>query len=347
MKPRTEGRRRSRPASLSRCTGRRPETGPHNRSRQNVPCDQPHGVALAPAGASRVRHPRAARLQHAAVGWPPLPVAPRTSIPGPPPPPHGRAHQDPDHPPEGRAAGGARGRRFKSRRPDQRLRRSEAVLSYMGGRPFPCPGCWWSRGGRTPALGLVGGGVEAGRGEGGEPVEGFAEVLDVVAWWSQLFQPGPTVVSLLGLGEGVVDGIDGFAGGLLDEVAVEVRGGRQGGLPQRLGDHGERDARCDGDGGGEVAQVVVSDPEDAASSDSRWSRSSTRCGPSGRPLGRQKTSPANGSLGSPRVRAAERALRRRAVATWGEMATQFRLERVFGVVMTRRLLSTAERMQRM
>lgn len=109
MKPRTEGRRRSRPASLSRCTGRRPETGPHNRSRQNAPCDQPHGVALAPAGASRVRHPRAARLQHAAVGWPPLPVAPRTSIPGPPPPPHGRAHQDPDHPPEGRAAGGQGG----------------------------------------------------------------------------------------------------------------------------------------------------------------------------------------------------------------------------------------------
>ncbi|MGW4507037.1 hypothetical protein ACWENO_20655 [Streptomyces sp. NPDC004436] len=59
-------------------------------------------------------------------------------------------------------------------------------------------------------------------GGGAEPVEGFAEVLDVVAWWSQPFQPGLSVVSFLGPGEGVVDG---FAGGLLGEVAVHVGGG--------------------------------------------------------------------------------------------------------------------------
>jgi hypothetical protein len=64
------------------------------------------------------------------------------------------------------------------------------------------------------------------------------------------------IFELLGAGEGVVDGVDGFACGLLGEVAVEVRGGRQGGVPQGLGDHGEGDARGDGDGGGQVPQVV-------------------------------------------------------------------------------------------
>ncbi|MCX5611081.1 hypothetical protein OHB39_26505 [Streptomyces sp. NBC_00047] len=82
------------------------------------------------------------------------------------------------------------------------------------------------------------------------------EVLEVVAWWSQPFQPGPSVVSFLGPGEGVVDGVDGFAGGLLGEVAVDVGGGREGGVPQRLGDDGEGDAGGDGDRGGQVPQVV-------------------------------------------------------------------------------------------
>ncbi|MFI8275538.1 hypothetical protein ACIGBH_11605 [Streptomyces sp. NPDC085929] len=36
----------------------------------------------------------------------------------------------------------------------------------------------------------------------------------------------------------MVDGVDGFAGSLAGEVAVDVRGGRQGGMPQSLGDHG-------------------------------------------------------------------------------------------------------------
>ncbi len=38
-----------------------------------------------------------------------------------------------------------------------------------------------------------------------------------------------------------------------------------------------------------------------ASSDSWWSRFRTRCGPSGRPSGRQKTGPVNGSSGSPLI----------------------------------------------
>nr|WP_262985476.1 hypothetical protein [Streptomyces sp. San01] len=68
---------------------------------------------------------------------------------------------------------------------------------------------------------------------------------------------------LFGAGEGAVDGVYGFACGLLGEVAVEVRCGRQGGVPQGLGDHGERDSGGDGDGGGQVPQVVNGDSGDA------------------------------------------------------------------------------------
>ena len=57
-------------------------------------------------------------------------------------------------------------------------------------------------------------------------------------------------------GEGVANSLDGVAGGLGGEVAVDVGGGGQGGVAQGLGDNGEGDAGGDGDGGGEVTQVV-------------------------------------------------------------------------------------------
>lgn len=91
-------------------------------------------------------------------------------------------------------------------------------------------------------------------------MEGLAEALDVVAWWSQPCRAVCMRAGPLGSGQRVVDGVDGFAGGLLGEVAVDVCGGREGGVPQRLGDHGERDAGGDGDGGGQVPQVVNGHP---------------------------------------------------------------------------------------
>ncbi len=59
------------------------------------------------------------------------------------------------------------------------------------------------------------------------------------------------------------DGVDGFACGLAGEVAVDVRGGRQGAVAQGLGDDHEGDAAVEGEGGGEVAQVVDGDAGDA------------------------------------------------------------------------------------
>jgi hypothetical protein len=46
-------------------------------------------------------------------------------------------------------------------------------------------------------------------------VEGLAEAADVIAWWSQPSRRTRTIFELLGAGEDVVDGFDGFAGGLL------------------------------------------------------------------------------------------------------------------------------------
>jgi hypothetical protein len=60
----------------------------------------------------------------------------------------------------------------------------------------------------------------------------------------------------------VLDGVDGFAGGLLGEVAVDVGRGGQGGVAQGLGDHGERHAGGDGEGGGQVPQIVNAHPGD-------------------------------------------------------------------------------------
>lgn len=57
-------------------------------------------------------------------------------------------------------------------------------------------------------------------------------------------------------GERVVDGGDGFVGGLGCEVAVGVGGCRQGGVAEGLGKDGEGDTGGDGDRGGQMAEVV-------------------------------------------------------------------------------------------
>lgn len=108
---------------------------------------------------------------------------------------------------------------------------------------------------------LVAGGARGSGARGG-----FAETMDVVAWWSQPCRSVRTAERLLGSAENVVDDVDGLV--------------------------------C-----------------------------------------------ANGSLGSPRRLGADRARRRSAVATRGEMATQPLLDRVLGVVKTRRWLSMAESVQ--
>lgn len=63
-----------------------------------------------------------------------------------------------------------------------------------------------------------------------------------------------------GVGFGAVErsakGVDGLVGGVLEEVAVEVDGDRQGGVPKGLGDDGQGDIGGDHDAGGGVAQVV-------------------------------------------------------------------------------------------
>lgn len=114
------------------------------------------------------------------------------------------------------------------------------------------PGAWWSQCGRRPEPGLVRQGAGGAWCDGAGLAEGFAEAVDVVARWSQPHGLVCTDRRLLGAAEDVIDGVDGLVRGLLGEVAVEVRGGRQGGVPQRLGDHGEGNAGGDGDGGGEM-----------------------------------------------------------------------------------------------
>ncbi len=167
----------------------------------------------------------------------------------------------------------------------------------------------------------------------------------VVAVWSR---PGWLVladaagVAGVGFGECCVDGFYGVAGGLPGEVGVDVGGGGDGGVPQGLGDGEERDACGDGDGRGDVARScrVMMGTLAWAASRLKWSRSV--CGRSGWPSGHLNTRPENGSSGCGAA-GVSGAWCVSAVATRGEVATQFLLLRVLGVVMTRRLLLMAER----
>ncbi|WP_407991545.1 STAS domain-containing protein [Kitasatospora sp. CMC57] len=55
------------------------------------------------------------------------------------------------------------------------------------------------------------------------------------------------------------EGVDGFVGGVLEEVAVKVDGDGERGVAHGLGDHGGREVLGDHDAGGGVAQVVQAD----------------------------------------------------------------------------------------
>ncbi|CAM5328425.1 Sensor histidine kinase RcsC [Streptomyces antimycoticus] len=116
-------------------------------------------------------------------------------------------------------------------------------------------------------------------------------------------------------------------------------------VAQGLGDDGEGDAcgEGEGEGGGEVTQVVQGDAGDPASLARLRNRSRTVWGRSGCPSGRQKTKPVNRSDGSPVSMRVVAAWCSRASMTRGERATQFLLARVLSVVMTRRVLLTADR----
>ena len=158
-------------------------------------------------------------------------------------------------------------------------------------------------------------------------------------------------VGAVGVGQGPLDGVDGAPGGLGGQVAVDVRGRGECGVPQRLGDDGEGDAGVDGEGGGQVPQVVQGDAWDAgflgelteAVEDVFGAqRAAVRAAENQADVGIVRVavygiaSAGPGSYGA----ACE------CCSDAGGIATQFLLLRVLGEVSTRRLLSIAERVQR-
>lgn len=74
------------------------------------------------------------------------------------------------------------------------------------------PGAWWSQCGCTSSMGPAGGGAEGEQGGVAQSVEGFAETVDVIAWWLRPCRPTRTIFELLGAGEGAIDGVIRFAG---------------------------------------------------------------------------------------------------------------------------------------
>jgi hypothetical protein len=140
-------------------------------------------------------------------------------------------------------------------------------------------------------------------------------------------------------------GPSGWRGrGLLGEVAVEVCGGRQGGVPQGLGDHGEWDARGDGDGGGQVSQVVNGDSGDACFAGEAVEAVEYQVWSEGAAVGPAEDQSGE-RIGGIAVGAGSRACPMPECGGDAGWATQLRLDRVLGVV-RRRLLSMAESVQR-
>lgn len=75
--------------------------------------------------------------------------------------------------------------------------------------------------------------------------------------WSQWELRWPE--TLFGEAQRGVDGVDGLVGDMAQQMAVDLGGGRQGGVAHRLGRHRQRHLRGQHGGRGEVAQVVHPD----------------------------------------------------------------------------------------